>query len=190
MKLITDDHILMNGIRSGDPAAFEELFNRYWEPLFAAAVYRLKSRDLAQDVLQELFVDLWEKRASLEIHTSVKGYLNQALKNRIINKIKSETVRDKYEKMILDHYETNPLGTEYRVSENFLNHEIRKDSALLPDRCKEVFELSRYEQLSHKEIGEKLNISPKTVENHIGKALKILHPKLKQIISFLFIFWV
>lgn len=189
MKLVTDDHNLINRIRSDDSAAFEELFKSYWEPLFAAALYRLKSRDLAQDVLQELFVEVWEKRRSLEIHTNVKGYLNQALKNRIINKIKSEAVRDKYEKMILDHYDVNNLATDYRVSEHFINNEIRKETEILPVRCREVFELSRVEQLSHKEIGEKLNISPKTVENHIGKALKILRPKLKQIISALLLFW-
>lgn len=183
-----NDKQLIKLIQSGNSKAFEELFGRYWELLLAAALHRLQSRDLAQDVLQELFVDLWEKRETLAIHTNVKGYLNRALKNRIINKIKSEAVRDKYEKMILEHYEVNNLSTGHRFSEQVLKEEIRKETAKLPVRCREVFELSRMEQMTHKEIGEQLNISPKTVENHIGKALKILRPKLKQIISLLFIF--
>lgn len=189
MEPVLDDHTLIDRIRSGDSGAFEKLYNRYWESLFAAAMHRLQSIELSKDVVQELFVSLWEKRTSIRIRSNVKGYLFTALKHRIINKIKSETVREKYEKMVTEFYEANDLATEYRVLEKILLEELKRETDKLPERCREVFELSRMQQLSHKEIGEKLDISPKTVENHIGRALKTIRPKLKQIISVLFVFF-
>lgn len=190
MEKTIDDSILIDRIQSGDAVAFEKLYNRYWEPLFAAAMHRLQSRDLSQDVLQELFVDLWEKRDDLQIRNNVRGYLFTALKNRVLNKIKSELVRDKYEQMVIEFYELNELSTDYTFTLKILREEIQNETDKLPDRCKEVFELSRTQQLSHKEISEKLNISTKTVENHIRSALKKMRPKLKRIISVLIIlFW-
>lgn len=179
------DEQLLKYIGKGDRKAFEYFFRRYWESLFAAALQRLQSEDLAKDVLQELFVELWEKRETLNIHSNVSGYLFTALKHRIINKIKAEATREKYEKMVTHFYEINDFATEHQFSRNYIREEMDKRVEQLPDRCQEVFELSRIEQLSHKEIGEQLNISPKTVENHIGRALKVLRPYLKRVISVL-----
>lgn len=179
------DDQLLEYIGKGDRKAFEQLFNRYWESLFAASLQRLQSEQLAKDVLQELFIELWEKHESLNISSNVSGYLFTALKHRVINKIKAETTRVKYEKMTIRYYEINGLATEHQFSRNYLQEEMESKVKQLPDRCREVFELSRIEQLSHKEIGERLNISPKTVENHIGRALKVLRPYLKQVVSVL-----
>lgn len=177
------DGQLLENIGKGDREAFEQLFDRYWESLFAAAMHRLQSEQIAKDVLQELFVELWEKHESLNIRSNVSGYLFTALKHRVINKIKSEAIRAKYEKMTIRYYEINGLATEHQFSRNYLREEMETKVKQLPDRCREVFELSRIEQLTHKEIGERLNISPKTVENHIGRALKVLRPYLKRVIS-------
>ena len=179
------DKQLIALISEDNSEAFKQLFDRYWEPLFAAAVHRLQSDELAKDVLQELFIGLWEKRGSLTIQSNVAGYLFTALKHRIINKIKAENTREKYEKMTIQFYETNNLATEHQFFKKHLQEEMEKKAGELPDRCREVFELSRMEQLSHKEIGKKLNISPKTVENHIGRALKVLRPHLKKVVGFL-----
>src|SRR5699024_4693329 len=102
------DEQLLKLIAKDDQEAFKRLFDRYWESLFAAAMHRLKSEALAKDVLQELFTDLWEKRGSLTIRSNVGGYLFTALKHRVINKIKAEATREKYEKMTIRFYETNP----------------------------------------------------------------------------------
>src|SRR5699024_4484407 len=95
------DKQLIALISEDNSEAFKQLFDRYWEPLFAAAVHRLQSDELAKDVLQELFIGLWEKRGSLTIQSNVAGYLFTALKHRIINKIKAENTREKYEKMTI-----------------------------------------------------------------------------------------
>lgn len=179
------DKQLLELIGEGDRKGFKELFNRYWESLFAAAIHRLQSEEVAKDVLQELFTELWEKRTTLQIRSNVGGYLFTALKHRIINKIKAETTREKYEKMTIRFYEINELATEHQFSKHYLQEEMEKKVDQLPERCREVFELSRMEQLSHKEIGEQLNISPKTVENHIGRALKVLRPYLKRVVAVL-----
>ncbi|SHF67237.1 RNA polymerase sigma-70 factor, ECF subfamily [Fodinibius roseus] len=182
------DRQLLEDIGEGDRKAFEQLFNRHWESLFAVAMHRLQSEQLAKDVLQELFVELWEKHETLNIRSNVSGYLFTALKHRVINKIKEENTRAKYEKMTIRYYEINGLATEHQFSKNYLREEMEAKVRQLPDRCREVFELSRIEQLSHKEIGERLNISPKTVENHIGRALKVLRPYLKRVISVAMVF--
>lgn len=184
-----NDEYLLNLISKGDKKGLELLFNKYWEPLFSAANYRLQSEELAKDVLQNLFIDLWDKRESINIRSNVKGYLNVALKNRIINKIKAEDVREKYERMAIQFYETNYLATEHQFKEKYLQDEMEKKIEQLPGRCREVFILSRVEQLSHKEIGEQLGISPKTVENHITKALRILKPHLKKIVEVLILLY-
>lgn len=188
MEPSLQDKELIDLIRVGDEDAFEHLFNRYWEPLFAAAMHRLQSRELSKDVVQELFVDLWEKRSSLRVQSNVEGYLFTALKHRIINKIKSESVREKYESMVFEFYETNELATDRQFLEKALLEAVKAQTKKLPDRRREVFEMSRFDQLSHKEISEKLNISPKTVENHINHALKTIRPRLKKIISVLLFF--
>lgn len=181
------DKQLIQLIKKGNKDGFEQLFNRYWESLFAAAMHRLQSEERAKDVLQELFTDLWEKRESLNIH-NVGGYLFTALKHRIINHIKAETAREKYEQMTIRYYETNGLATEHQFSQRYLEEEMDRKVQELPDRCREVFELSRKKQLSHKEIGERLDISPKTVENHIGRALKVLRPHLRKVVMVLLAF--
>lgn len=182
------DGQLLENIGKGDRKAFEQLFNRYWESLFAAAMHRLQSNQLAKDVLQELFIELWEKHETLNIRSNVSGYLFTALKHRVINKIKAEATREKYEKMTIRFYEINEFATEHQFSKDYLQEKMEKEVEQLPDRCREVFELSRIEQLSHKEIGQQLNISPKTVENHIGRALKVLRPYLKRVISVVLVF--
>lgn len=178
---------LLKRVREGDTKAFEQLFNNYWEPLFSASMYRLQSEELSKDILQELFTDLWEKRHTIDIHTNIRGYLYTALKHRIINKIKSENIRHKYEKLTIQFYKTNGLATEHLFTQKLLKEELTNQLEYLPGRCREVFKLSRIDHLSHKEISKRLSISPKTVENHIGRALKILRPQLKRMVSLLLV---
>lgn len=184
-EMMHKDEKLVELIKTGDSKAFEQLFNKYWEPLFAAAMLRFQSEELSKDILQELFVDLWKKREALHIHSNVRGYLFTSLKHRIINKIKSEAIRKKYEKMTIQFYETNNLATEHQFSRLYLKEEMEKQMERLPARCREVFELSRVEHMSYNEISKNLDISPKTVGNHIRRALKVLRPYLKQVVCFL-----
>lgn len=185
-----EDQLLIQKINEGNKEAFEQLFKKYWKKLFAVAINRLQSETLAEDMIQELFTDLWSRRASLEINTSVAAYLYTALKYLIIRHIKKSSRTDKYVDMIMRQYEINDLSTENQVQYQQLSDELDRQVEALPARCRQVFKMSRYEQLTHKEIADKLNISYKTVENHINRALQTLRPSLEKVVSILLILWI
>lgn len=153
--------------------AAEQLFKRFYSDV-CYAVYRVipdvaRSEDIAQDV----FMEIWRKRETIEIKTSVKAYLKRAGVNKALNYIRANKVKfeddDSYEMQnlsIRDH------GNEIEAQD--LQSIVDKAIDSLPPKCRTVFSLSRFEELSYKEIAAKLDISVKTVENQIGKALKIL----------------
>ena len=174
MTDLTDRDIvsLLNDPLQAERAA-EELFKKFYSDV-CYAVYRIipdvaRSEDIAQDV----FLEVWRKRETLEIKTSVKAYLKRAGVNKALNYIRANKVKfeddDSYEMRnlsIRDH------GDEVEVQD--LQAIIDEAVESLPKKCRAVFSLSRFEELSYKEIAAKLEISVKTVENQIGKALKIL----------------
>lgn len=179
-----NDTELLNLLKNGDYSAFNELYNRHWSALYGSAYNILRNKEACQDILQEVFVWFWEHRTTWQL-TSCKGYLLTAVKFKIANYIRNNKVRSSFfEKLsniqvafIEDH-----IGLEVRQLQEF----ILKFTEQLPDRCREVFYLSRYENLSNKEIAAKLMISEKTVENQITTALKKLRGKLGP--NFLFLF--
>ena len=159
--------------------AFEVLYKRYWPQLTDAAYKRLQSRKKAEDLVQDLFLSLYTKKASLEFTVSLKAYLNQALKFKVLNAFRAEVIRTSYVK--------NSFFTEF-CKNDFANavegKELQKRIGLilqtLPRKCRQVFLLSRTENLTNKEIALEMNISVSTVEKHIGKALKVLRENLQE----------
>jgi len=143
-------------------------------------IYRLiPDESTCQDLAQELFVDLWNKRESLDIHTSLRAYLRRAAVNKSLNYIKANK-RFQFE-------DTDELGnlpdtasqdSTKREKQDNLEEALHAAIDTLPEKCRVVFNLSRFEQLSHREIAEKLGISVKTIENQITKAMKILRDAL------------
>jgi RNA polymerase sigma-70 factor, ECF subfamily len=157
---------------------FEAVFKQYYSPLCNISFSIVKDRDAAEDVIQELFTSLWKNKEQLNIKEDIKNYLFRAARNRSLNYL-----RDKK-----SHEDIETSGVEAKMAENNpqsqmehfeLMESIQNVVNSLPDKCREVFLLSRYEKKSYKEIAIVLNISEKTVENHISKALKILREKLK-----------
>ena len=146
----------------------------------------VREAEEAEEIVQNLFVYIWDKRESITIKGKVKPYLFQATRNRCLNLIKHLQVRDQYEthqKHTQSHATLEPNWME--VEE--LKEKIRLSIAALPPKCREVFELSRYEQLTYQEIADKQGISIKTVENQMGKALKMLRVALKDHLPILWI---
>ena len=182
------DKQLVEEIKRGSHQAFKQLFERYWDRLYAVALNRLGSAAEAEDLIQQLFMDIWFRKESIEIKHSISAYLHSALKYLIIGHIKQQSRRKKYVDLITrQYYESNYLDTETQFSYKELNDKLEEQVEQLPDRCKEVFKLSRYEHYSHKEVANELGISYKTVENHIGKAIKLIRPSLEKMISILLI---
>ena len=170
--------------------AFNEIYDRYWLKLYMAAVKRLKSKDDAKDLVQDLFFSIWMKRDSLVITTSLSSYLFTAIKYKVINHIESNIIKGNYlnslDKSLIDYDDQTNEVISARDLEQFLDSKIND----LSPKVKEVFELSRKKNLSVNEIALKLNISDQTVKNQLTKALKTLRLELSDIsATFVFFFF-
>jgi RNA polymerase sigma-70 factor (ECF subfamily) len=183
---VQTDLELLSRIREGDEAAFEVIYKRYYPLLYVHACKLLKSPDEAEDIVQEIFSGLWQKAARLEITVSLSAYLYAATRNRILNWIERRKVRTEYLLSIQEFSRDGTYITDEQMRERELAALIEKEIAALPGKMREVFQLSRYENLSHREIAEKLNISDKTVKKQVSNALKILRDRLKGPMHFFF----
>lgn len=159
-----------------DDAAYNEIYERYWPVLYRSAFNVLKDEDACLDVIQEIFIWFWEHKTDISVN-SIKAYLLVAVKYKVANYIRNGKVRESfYERIpkitIEDDFPDQAL--EIKELKEMINRFIEE----LPDRCQEVFHLSRIENLTNKEIALKLGITEKTVENQINKALKKLKPQL------------
>jgi RNA polymerase sigma-70 factor (family 1) len=162
--------------------AFEVLYRRHWAHLINAAYKRLQSRQRAEDIVQELFITLYQKRNFLEITVSLKAYLSQALKYRVLNEFRAEGIRSTHVKSLFLSDECKNDFVEGLEAKE-LHKLIEASLAGLPEKCRQVFLLSRREHMSNKEISNELNISVSTVEKHVGRALKTLKGHLKMYLS-------
>ncbi|MEO6522880.1 MAG: RNA polymerase sigma-70 factor [Mucilaginibacter sp.] len=170
-------------------AAFHEIFNRYWSQLYTTAYRRVRSREAAEEIVQDLFTSLWVKRKNTRIHTSLAAYLFTSVRYLVLNHVEKEAVRKTYKDslQVVKTVYQNP--TEETVLLNDLTRKIEEEIDLLPLKCRSVFELSRKEYKTNKEIAVMLGISEKTVENHLTKALTRLRLSLNDVISLTFIIW-
>jgi len=166
------DKELFQLVKQNNFKAFGELYKRHWLPLVNAAHKRLDYREKAEDIVQNIFIDLYQRRCSIELTISLKAYLNQALKFKILNEYRAELIRLKYQERLFLSISKNDLAMELEAKE--LNIKIQKVVNGLPEKCRQVFNLSRKENLSNRDISLGLNISVSTVEKHISKALKTL----------------
>lgn len=177
------DNDLLELLKEDDLNAFKEIYQRYWKKIYATAFKRLKRKELAEEIVQELFVGLWVKRHNREIHSCLSSYLYSSVSHYIIDCYRKESVRQKYTenlKVAQDSLKST-VEADYELKE--LSDNIEKGVLQLPDKCRSVFEMSRKEFKSNKEIAVQLGISEKTVENHLTKAIKRLRLSLS---NFLF----
>lgn len=175
----TSEQQLLSALRFGNEGALRQIFDRHY-PLLLSDIYRLlPDESTCQDLAQELFVDLWNKRESLDIHTSLRAYLRRAAVNKSLNYIKANRRHSFEDADDLGHLpDTSALDTYNRETKETLEDALHDAIRALPEKCRVVFNLSRFEQLSHREIAEKLGISVKTIENQITKAMKMLRDAL------------
>ena len=164
-----------------DQGSFEKLFREFFPPLMAFARKILVDEDDAREVVQKVFISLWERRQEVDLTTSLKSYLFTSVHNRSLNVIRD---RKKFSAA-----EVPEVAGEWDVSTQIesmeLEGKIMEVIGSLPEKCREVFELNRFEGMKYSEIAEHLNISVKTVENQMSKALKILREKLLKYMTIL-----
>jgi RNA polymerase sigma-70 factor, ECF subfamily len=167
----------------GDEASFERMFKTHYARLCAFAATMIEDRDEAEEVVQTMFCRLWEQRDALDINISVQAYLFRSVRNACLNYIKKMQIRETYKVMNLENLNQNPAYQPDRATHSELSKKIEQAIADLPEQCRLVFKLSRFEELKYKEIAEQLGISIKTVENQMGKALKVLRFKLADFLT-------
>ncbi|PIB35130.1 hypothetical protein BFP72_06835 [Reichenbachiella sp. 5M10] len=166
-----------------DERSFERVFKALYQPLIRFAYQYLSDEDLAEEIVQETFTSLWQKAKDIEIKTSIKSYLYGAVRNACLNNLK-------HQKVVRAHEETVKHQSD-AMEEDFLELDELQDKidrALdqLPEKCREIFEMSRFEEMKYKEIAEQLQISIKTVETQMSRALKVMRTALGQyLVSFL-----
>ncbi len=175
--MLSDKEILF----SGNEKSFRVLYDRYWEGLFKKAKARLGNTDDAEDILQDIFVTLWKNRLQIEVIDSLKPYLFTALKYAIIKKVKRDHARKKTYPLNPDSIEGLTISNEellqYKELEKIIDHEVNH----LPARMKEIYRLSRQEQLSVREIALQLQLSEQTVKNILTESVKRLRNKLSKL---------
>lgn len=181
-----EENFLIEQIRKSDEEAFEILFHRYYGYLCLFAQKIIHDEVAAEEIVQDFFVNFWEKREQLKIETSVKNYLFRAVKNSCINYLQHNRIKLRHMENVLLKVE-NSISDDESYSEIDLLKKIEESINSLPEKRREIFRLSRQEGLKYHEIAKKLNVSIKTVETHMSLAIKSLRDKLKNYISiFLF----
>ena len=175
------DKELLDFLKKDNSAAFEEIFNRHWSKLYGAAYKRIRHKEAAEEIVQDLFASIWFKRNTLQIEGSVAAYLFTAIRYRILNYIQKELVRDNYKEAMYLVQSESDTSTEDSIYLNDLTKNIQLEINQLPEKCRSVFELSRNQHKTNREIAEFLGISEKTVENHLTKAIRRLRVGLADI---------
>ena len=169
--------VLFGRLRQGDTAAFDAIFRQWYATLVGVAQGILRDRALAEEVVQDVMLELWRRREELVIGDSPRAYLLRATRNRALNHLRHLRVEQRGAVYAAGPTEAAPQGASV-VVEDELGAALSAAVADLPARCREVFELSRVQGLSYAEIARALDISVKTVENQMGKALRVLRTRL------------
>jgi RNA polymerase sigma-70 factor (ECF subfamily) len=186
MQIATES--LLESIKKGDKQAFEQLFREHYAPLCRYAYTFLKGAQEAEEAVQNVFMTVWERRQDLNITTSVKSYLYQMVHNRSLNQIKHEKVKDAYKQYNQTQINQNSPNASHLTIQNELSARIEEAIEELPEQCRKIFKMSRIDELKYSEIAEILELSVKTVENQMSKALKHLRERLADYLVALFLF--
>lgn len=180
--LDNQDKILLEGLKKNSEIAFDELFRKYHRKLVYFALKIVKNHDIANEVVQDLFVNFWEKRHQLEPKISLQAYFYRAVYNNCIHLSKKERL---LQSDGLTQLNDMPEGFNNLLETNELEVRIYSLIDQLPTECQRIFKLSRFEELKYHEIAERLNLSVKTVETQMSRALKFLRTHLTDYIKLL-----
>ena len=173
-----DQRFILNELQKGNERAFDTIFKQYYKPLCQFSFSFIKDQDAAENLIQEVFVKLWEKRENLTNIDNLLSYLMGMVRNQSIDFLRKEKTNSKiYNKL---KPESSENTTEEQISKNEFEEKLLKSILNLPERCRTAIEMSRFDGFSNKEIAQKMEISVKGVEALIGRSLKLLRSELQE----------
>jgi len=171
-----------------DETTFEQLFKTHFKRLHAYAFTILGDEVEAEEMVQQVFFKLWERNETLSLTGSVSAYLYRAVHNESLNYIKHQKVRSNHQLHVAYSMKNEAEHPAKKVIAGELEKKIHSALNELPEQCRTIFQMSRFDELKYREIADKLGISVKTVENQMGKALKLLRQKLADFLIFILLF--
>lgn len=184
-----DEREFLESLRKGVSSSYVFLFNRYYSGLVVYAKHLLGSETHAEDIVHDIFTSLWEKRETLDVTISIKSYLFASVRNRCLNHLIHQRVHDEYQEAVLHKGDVSGMLTWDYYVESELSEMIEKAIDKLPPQCRKIFIMSRFEEKTAQEIADDLSISPRTVEKHIEKALRLLRLELQDYLPIGLLLW-
>lgn len=169
--------ITKNAIDLSSENDFEQVFKDHYQQLTAFAYQYVESHETAEELVQDVFTNVWIKSSQIEIRTAVKSYLYGAVRNASLNFLKHKKIERRYEEQ--EQHKSSWFETDFLELDE-LQNEIKGALDQLPEKCRQIFEMSRFEEKKYKEIAEELDLSIKTVENQMGRALKVMRSALSR----------
>lgn len=188
MRLVKLYHIdtdtnLLARIAKDDEKAFRVLYDRYWKKLLAHALVKMGDRQDAEDLVQLVFINLWRRRNSLQVKHTFNTYIAAILKYEILRKLADQSRENRTRIDVSSQRTVADNSTEQWLEFTQLQDDLEKYVRLLPEKCQLVFRLSREKGLTERQISDSLQIAPKTVQAHLGKALKMLRVSMQQFLN-------
>lgn len=173
-----DEKLLLKSLKMGDRKAFDEIYHSFSRELFNRAYQKTGSREVSEDILQDVFTALWVRHAEIEIGGSIRGYLQGMLDNKIVDHYRQVCMYLKHLDGLIEQYDRPGVSPIEQLDYKEQERVLHTSTARLSERMRAIFQLSRFEQLSSEEISRRLNLSNQTVRNQISKALKILRAQM------------
>jgi RNA polymerase sigma-70 factor, ECF subfamily len=183
---LTELH-LIEQVAEGSEMAFERFFKTYFKSLYAYAFTMLQDEIMAEEIVQQVFYKIWEKKEQFTVHTSVKAFLYKAVYNGCLNYLEHQKHKAQHQDYVV-YINRNRVSDEnaaMRVELNELQSRLQTALSELPEQCRTIFYMSRFDELKYREIAERMGLSVKTIEAQMGKALKILRKKLAEFLPLL-----
>lgn len=177
MQSLTDNE-LMALLRENNEQAFKALYDRYWFKMYVVAHRKLRRKEVAEELAQELFVMLWQKRSSLRV-INLPAFLGVSLRNLIIDYVRRNIQEEHYLFQLRQFFPVETLATAEDVQMNELTEAIHYNLALLPEKTRKIFVLNRFEHLTIREIALRLNLSEKTIEYHLARSTSFMRQNLR-----------